>query len=519
MKLVRRNGSAEASPQTRPLHAWKILLVDDEPDVRALTRLCLKDFAFAGRGLDILEAGSAAEARLLLAAHPDIAVALVDVVMETDDAGLRLVEHVRQETGNQLIRLIIRTGQAGLAPERYVIDHFDIDDYKDKAELTTTRLYTTVRSAIKAYRDLRAIELNRAGLARLLSVAPEIYRLATNSVGDFFQGVMTQVTGLCHLTDASFMATIDGMVATIDGPEVQVHAVTGGLSGSVRLAEIKDLCRRVVLDGVPAEELRAGAVVVPLTGHDGPVGYIYLEPTTPLDQADADLVRLLAQQCSSALENLRLHNDLKVAFEHAVDMLAEAAEFRDKTTGDHIARIGEYTMLVAMEMGVPEDEARAWGAASRLHDVGKVGVPDGLLRKDGPLSPEEFAAMRTHTEIGAVVLSHDKSFDLARAISLGHHERWDGKGYPLGVVSAQLPLATRIVSVVDVFDALVSLRPYKQPWAPDRAAQAVADGAGTQFDPAVVDAFQRLYRRGAFTDLIERSRREAQAGRGDAATP
>jgi hypothetical protein len=116
----------------------------------------------------------------LLAQHGDIAV-----VMEIDDAGLRLVEYIRKDLKNQLLRLVIRTGQPVVAPGRYVIDHYDIDDYKGRTELTATRLYTTVRAALKAYRDLRTIELNRQGLARVLEAAPDINRIGNGSLNQF----------------------------------------------------------------------------------------------------------------------------------------------------------------------------------------------------------------------------------------------------------------------------------------------------------------------------------------------
>ncbi len=511
-KLVRDRDTGVAGASTSRL-AWKVLLVDDEPDVRAVTRLCLRDFVFASRGLEILEAGSAAEARQVLAAHPDIAMALIDVVMETDDAGLKLVEYIRDEQRNAMIRLIIRTGQPGMAPERWVIDHYDIDDYKDKSELSATRLYTTVRTAIKAFRDLQAIDLNRAGLAQLLRVAPEIYRLGDHSVAEFFQGVLTQVVGLCNLSEAGILSTIDGLVATIDEADVTVQAALGGIDNSPRFEEIKRQCLDVVLNRQEAERLRNDSLVVPLTNEGAPAGYIYLESTRPLSPEDMALIRLMGQQCSSAFENLRLHADLRESFGHAIDMLAEVAEFKDKTTGDHVARIGEYTRLLAVEMGIPEDEAAVYGEASRLHDVGKVGIADDILHKPGPLVGPEVDAIRSHPEIGAAVLGHDKSFDLAREIALGHHERWDGKGYPREMPSRLLPLAARIVTVVDVFDALVSVRPYKKSWTPDRAAQAIEQGAGSQFDPDVVQAFMALYRRGVFAPLIQRCMMEAQVDR------
>ncbi|MDQ5942786.1 MAG: hypothetical protein QG572_1602, partial [Pseudomonadota bacterium] len=185
MKLVKRE-NAGAAQVTQAL-TWKLLVVDDEPDIHTLTQLSLKDFRFAGRTLEVLHARSGYAAREVLSEHPDIAAALIDVVMETDDAGLRLVEHIRNELKNEMIRIVIRTGQPGVAPERFVIDHYDIDDYKDKTELTVQRLYTTVRSSIKGFRDLPAIELNRNGLSLILDVTPELYNLHQDKLEDYFQ--------------------------------------------------------------------------------------------------------------------------------------------------------------------------------------------------------------------------------------------------------------------------------------------------------------------------------------------
>ena len=502
MKLTRQ-ASPEVARAGDTAPPWKLLVVDDEPDVCALTRLCLQDFRFAERGLAILQATSAYEARKVLAEHTDVAVALIDIVMETDDAGLRLVEHIRKTLGNQLIRLVIRTGQPGIAPERFVIDHYDIDDYKDKTELTATRLYTTVRAAIKSYGDLRAIDLNRAGLAHVLAAAPDIYRLANTSLNQFFEGVLLQIVGLCRLSESSCIGTLDGVVATIDGQDVEVRATCGSFIDSGHFDAIKTACTDVILKGKRSSAFKESVVIIPLTADARPVGFIYIEPTAVLAHADRSLIMLLAQQCSSALENIRLHTDIQASFDQAIEMLAEVAEFKDRTTGGHILRIDHYTRAVARELGISEAEATLWGSASRLHDVGKVGISDALLQKPGSLSTEEFVQVQQHTRIGQSILGHSQFMLLAREVAMHHHERWDGTGYPEGKPSRECSLLTRIVSVVDVFDALVSLRPYKGPWSADKAIDEIKRGTGTQFDPAVVAAFLAVYARGDFKHLIE----------------
>jgi response regulator RpfG family c-di-GMP phosphodiesterase len=510
MKLIRTpSAAAKLEPaDAGSRHTWKVLVVDDEPDMLALTRMSLKGFRFGERDIEILEASSAAQARDVLNNVADVAVALVDVVMETDDAGLRLVEYIRKDLKNLMIRLIIRTGQPGLAPERFVIDHYDIDDYKDKTELTATHLYTAVRSAIKSYRDLRAIDLNRVGLQHVLMAAPDIYRISNRSLSQFFHGVLTQVVGLCSLSDSSFISTIDGVIATFDDRETTVQAVAGNLENNDRFEHIRTQCAQAVLTGHMPENLRKESFVVPLQVKGSPVGFIYIEPTQDLDESDRALISMMAQQCSSALENLRLHTDLAQSYDHMIDMLARIAEFKDSATGSHINRIDQYTRLVAVEMGMSEEEAVHVGKASRLHDVGKIGIPDAILRKPGRLDEAEYAVVRKHTLIGKSILDNDAYLAAACDIATHHHERWDGTGYPEARPSREFSIATRIVSVIDVFDALISRRPYKEPWNPEDAAAELEKGSGSQFDPAVVAATLKLFREGRFDAVIEIARHQ-----------
>ena len=511
MKLIRTRSEPAAASDlvATPRHTWKLLVVDDEPDVRELTRFNLRGFRFADRDLEIIEASSAYEAREILSQNKDIAVALIDVVMETDDAGLRLVEFIRKDLKNLMVRLIIRTGQPGLAPERHVIDHYDIDDYKDKTELTAGRLYTTVRSALKSFRDLRTIDLNRVGLAQVLQAAPDIYRISNRSLDQFFQGVLTQIVGLCNLSDSSFISTMGGVIATFDAQDITVQASSGDLAAQDRFAQIRAQCVETIQTGHLPDGLRKGSYVVPLLVQRKPVGFIYIEPTHDLNEADRNLITVVAQQCASALENLRLHIDLTQSYDHMIDMLATIAEFKDHTTGSHIKRIDQYTRLVALELGSTEDEAILFGKASRLHDVGKIGISDAVLCKPGKLDATEFAVIQTHTYMGGTILAHDHFLSLAREVALHHHERWDGKGYPDGRPSREFQLVTRIVTVVDVFDALVSRRPYKEPWLAKDAAQEIQNGAGTQFDPTIVTAFLKLFHAGSFDAVIESAQHES----------
>jgi response regulator RpfG family c-di-GMP phosphodiesterase len=171
--------------------------------------------------------------------------------------------------------------------------------------------------------------------------------------------------------------------------------------------------------------------------------------------------------------------------------LSKAAEFRDVETGSHITRIAHFTAILARELGLPESEQEQLFLASPMHDVGKIGIPDHVLLKPGRFSEVEFILMQQHTVIGHKILSGSESplLQLAAEIALTHHERFDGAGYPHQRHGTDIPLAGRIVAVVDVFDALMSSRPYKKGWTLDEALGLIRIGRGKQFDPDCVDAF------------------------------
>ena len=174
-----------------------------------------------------------------------------------------------------------------------------------------------------------------------------------------------------------------------------------------------------------------------------------------------------------------------------VRRLGRAAEYRDNETGLHIIRMSKVATLVGEAMGMDADQCDLLLNASPMHDIGKIGIPDHILRKPGKLDPDEFETMKRHTTIGAEILAGDDSdlLRMAREIALSHHEKWNGKGYPNGLVGEAIPLTGRVCAVADVFDALTSVRPYKKAWTVEAAVELIRKERGEHFDPAVVDAF------------------------------
>src|SRR5919112_5665572 len=185
--------------------------------------------------------------------------------------------------------------------------------------------------------------------------------------------------------------------------------------------------------------------------------------------------------------------ELEAAQIEIIERLARAAEFRDDNTGQHTARVGQMAALIAKQVGLPDPQVSLIRRAAPLHDVGKIGIPDAILLKLGKLTVDEFELVKTHTTIGARILSGSRFalLRLAEEIAFNHHERWDGDGYA-GITGAAIPLAGRIVAVADVFDALTQKRPYKAAWPVGDAIAEIERQRSRQFDPALVDAFLRV---------------------------
>lgn len=241
------------------------------------------------------------------------------------------------------------------------------------------------------------------------------------------------------------------------------------------------------------------------------------KPVDPVELAARVRNALLVKSREDALERQvrERTQELERSRREVIHCLARAAEFRDNETGKHVIRVGRYAGILARELGINEDEAVQIELAATLHDVGKIGIADAILLKPGKLDPDEYEQMQRHcgfgkrivapmdsadfqdfaghAELGATIIGDCASpiLRLASRVSLTHHERWDGTGYPLGLAGEDIPIEGRITAVADVFDALSSRRPYKPPFALAKCLEILEEGRGTHFDPAVLDAFLR----------------------------
>lgn len=208
--------------------------------------------------------------------------------------------------------------------------------------------------------------------------------------------------------------------------------------------------------------------------------------------------QLEAQIELKTMEIRNLLHDLENAYREALECLAMAAEHKDPETGNHINRIGKYAELVAKELGWTKERQKLMLLAAPLHDVGKIGTPETVLMKPGKLDAEEVAIMQQHAKIGYDILSHSRHpvMQVAASIARNHHERWDGSGYPRGIKGTEIPIEARIASMVDVYDALRSKRPYKEAFDQEKTLSIMLNGDGrtdpSHFDPKLLDILRKL---------------------------
>jgi response regulator RpfG family c-di-GMP phosphodiesterase len=499
--LFSRETPGESDASRKP---WKVLIADDEEEVHAVTRMVLDGFTFEGRELQLLGAYSGEETKGMLQENPDLAVLLLDVVMEEDNAGLEVVKYIREELQNSFVRIILRTGQPGQAPERRITMEYDINDYKEKTELTAQKLFTTITSSLRAYRDLRTIEKNRKGLEQIVAASANLFEL--RSLRQFANGALLQLTSLLHFDENSLYIQSSGFAASRQKGDFYVLAATG---------EFKDFVDKRVREVVPEDIQRILTQTIEqkhsLFSDNIYVGYfrtrsgsenlVYMQGRYDLSDIERGLISTFSTNIAVAFDNIYLNQEIEEAQKEVIFTLGEVVETRSQETGQHVKRVGAYCHLLALKYGLGEEPAELLRLAAPMHDVGKIGIPDAILNKPGKLTKEEFEIIKTHTTIGYDILkgSKEKILKTAATIALQHHERWDGFGYPQGLKGEEVDIFARITKLADIFDALSFRRVYNDAWNIDLILELFEEGKGTHFDPVLVELF--LENLDAFLDI------------------
>lgn len=469
---------------------WHVLVVDDEPGVHQITEMVLRNFSFKNRPLKISNVYSAKDAIAFMAENHDIALAIVDVVMETEHAGLDLVRHIREVMGNRYTRLVLRTGQPGQAPEESIIREYDIDDYKDKTELTSAKLVTLIYATLRSYNDICTLDQHRKSLEQVIQASTDIFEAA--NLANFASAVLKQICVLLDLKTATIYCT-------------SINEEISKESYKVLAASDEDLNHQNLLFNALPQDVQKGIQTAIqnkssfcddshyigyfATSH-GSENLLHVEIDRRLSDLDRQVLDIYASNVAASYENLILRDEIIDTQRELAYLLGEAVEQRSKETGSHVKRVALYSHLMALKMGLSEESAEIIRLASPLHDVGKIGIPDYILKKPGKFTEDEWEIMKTHAQLGADILrrsSDNEVIEMGAIIASQHHERWDGTGYPKQLKGEDIHIAGRITAIADVFDALGSQRCYKPAWELSDVLEAIEKEKGKHFDPKLVD--------------------------------
>jgi signal transduction histidine kinase len=310
-------------PEVSPARKWKVAVIDDDQAVHEGTRFALSDYSLNGQTLDILSAYSAAEGQELMRAHPDIAAVLLDVIMETDSAGLDLVEYIRNELKNETVRIILRTGQPGQAPERRVIVDYDINDYKAKTELTADKLFTSLTAALRSYQQLERMVQTRRGLEIIIDAASTLYDF--KSMQRLAEGVLTQIASLLNVDCAGILVLRDG---GIKGDDFSVLAGSGcysrfiGQTGDTALDPDLRQMVEAAFKRRQHEFVDHRSVLYIRTGSGREV-VVLLQAERDLSDTDRSLVEIFGSRLSIAFDNVILYQQLQDANTQLEDRVAQ----------------------------------------------------------------------------------------------------------------------------------------------------------------------------------------------------
>lgn len=472
---------------------WRVLIADDEPDVHRITRMVLTSFQFDGRKVELISAYSGEEAKQVMRDNGDIAMALLDVVMEEDNAGLNVARYIREDLNNRYTRIVLRTGQPGQAPEHEVIRTYDINDYKDKTELTTTKLNTLMYATLRSYRDICTLNDHRYGLEQVIKASTQVF--SAGKISKFACAVLDQVTNLLGMEQTALYCSSSAQrdQLNLNEKRFRVLAATGDMQEFTDMDSFASMPDYIRTGFETAMEQQCSQYydnyyIGYFASERGSESLLYVQYHQEPSPLDKQLLEIYATSVAITYENLLMREDILETQRELVYMLGEAVEQRSKETGAHVKRVAKISRLLAEEYGLSEAEAELIKLASPLHDVGKVAIPDQVLNKPGKHDAGEWEIMKSHASIGKDILSKSdrRILQLGAIIAGQHHEHWNGKGYPQGLKAEEIHIAGRITALADVFDALGSKRCYKEAWPLEKTLALIEEQSGEQFDPELV---------------------------------
>ena len=438
---------------------WKVLIVDDDPEIHSVTQLALSDLSVLGRRLEYLHAYSGEEAKTIIEQDQEIVLVLLDVVMETDDAGLQVVKYIREQLKREDIRIVLRTGQPGYAPEESVIKDYDINDYKTKTELTRRKLVTTVFAAIRSYQQITAVSQSRAGLERIINSASNLLEIHT--IHEFGLGVLTQLKSLIkNYVRGSFCARGHGIIDGADDLGLYVLAQDGWTKSAINEKIEQVGCEQLIEAANTCfqqkEHLKNDNYIALYLGHGGYRAVIYIELDCLISDIDFQLTEVFLSNVAIAYENVHLFQKLRNAayrdwlteLPNRLQFLNMLDQFSAEQSANTVAALVDINHFSDINDGLGQDIGNQLlrAVALRLHSIDKsisvarVGADVfGLVGPEAVLTPEVLAGLFSHPfEAGDQTLPINVCIGLCRK-----HDAGQGGVKVLNQINIALNLAKK----------------------------------------------------------------------------
>ncbi|MCQ4087947.1 HD domain-containing phosphohydrolase [Saccharibacillus sp. JS10] len=471
---------------TRAESKWNILLIGSGHDEAELFSRLLTGFCFENRVVRVLHATTIKEARLLLEEEQDLAVMLVEMKELQDCESLELINYTRQILINAAVRIVVVAEKQWAGMEEEMMIRYDINNFRVKGELdSAARLKSALIGSLRAYRDFKKTEDEKKSL-EYVALSSSLVLNAT-SLEALAQDVLHHLSSILNTRSG-----YGGLILQRSHRRWRKLAATGKYTDM----EVSTLPHNI--DNVLMLLRSLGNHSSKLQGFDfhspslsGTERLIFIDPQRNASDWEIYLAESYCVNTDAVFENLELRHEIESTQKEIIYTLGEIAETRSQETGFHVKRVAEYTKLLALKYGLPEEEANLLALASPMHDIGKVGISDSILNKPGKLTAEEYETMKSHAMSGYEMLKHSTRpiLKTAAIIALEHHEKYAGGGYPQGLSGEEIHLYGRITAIADVFDALASDRVYKKAWPLNEIVELFHQERGKHFDPKLTDLF------------------------------
>ncbi|NQY21099.1 MAG: HD domain-containing protein [Campylobacteraceae bacterium] len=457
--------------------SWKVLIVDDEKDVHSLTRTVLRDLEYEDKNIIFSSAYSGKEALEILKKENDFAVILLDVIMETDDAGLVFASKLRNELQNHTTRIILRTGQTGDVPIKDVIIKYDINDYKEKTQLNTSNLYISVLLALRSYRDIKLIINKNIYLKEIIYFTKELNK--QKDINTFTNILISSLNSLLFLDKNN----IKEYIYTYDINDNSINILN---DSDFILTKEKEIIINKLIDN--NEFLYKNNSMIFILALDNFYLVIDLENIKNENKMNKTFIRMFLDTARVILNNLYTNKRILKEQEELLSIINKLIKRKSNPISSHLNRVSKIVYVIAKAYGLSDDDAKELELASSMHDIGKIDLDENLLNNKN-INKEEELLIQKHTQIGYNLLKYSSTSLLKQAaiIAYEHHESWDGSGYPRRLEKEEIHLYSRITAIADFYDSLRIPRSSEKEWPLYDAINFLKKNRNILFEASLVD--------------------------------